>query len=61
MPRCVAFLRAVNVGGRVLKSDALKKAFESAGATDPETFLASGNVVFSPNVSRGRIAERYSR
>lgn len=53
MPRCVAFLRAVNVGGRVARSDALKKAFEAAGATDPETFLASGNVVFSSKVSRG--------
>ena len=53
MPRYAAFLRAVNVGGRVARSDALKKAFESAGATDAETFLASGNVVFSSKVSRG--------
>ena len=53
MPRFVAFLRAVNVGGRVVKSDLLKRAFVSAGAADPETFLASGNVVFSAKGVRG--------
>jgi len=53
VPRFAAFLRAVNVGGRVVKQEALKRAFEAAGAADPETFLASGNVVFSSKVSRG--------
>jgi uncharacterized protein (DUF1697 family) len=53
MPRCVAFLRAVNVGGRVARMDALKRAFEAAGAVEPETFLASGNVVFSSKVFKG--------
>jgi uncharacterized protein (DUF1697 family) len=57
MPRFVAFLRAVNVGGRVVKSDTLKKGFESAGAADPETFLASGNVIFSSKMSRGHEAK----
>ena len=53
MPRYAAFLRAVNVGGRVATSDALKKAFLSAGGADAETFLASGNVVFSSKVVKG--------
>lgn len=53
MARYVAFLRAVNVGGRVVKSDLLKRAFVSAGAAEPETFLASGNVVFSAKGVRG--------
>ena len=53
MARFAAFLRAVNVGGRVVKSDALRKAFEAAGAADPETFLASGNVVFSSKGVKG--------
>ncbi len=53
MPRCAAFLRAVNVGGRTATSDVLKEAFLAAGATDPETFIASGNVVFSSKVVRG--------
>lgn len=32
MPRLVAFLRALNVGGHVVKMDALKKHFEAMGA-----------------------------
>ncbi|HEY4067806.1 MAG TPA: DUF1697 domain-containing protein [Burkholderiaceae bacterium] len=51
MPRLVAFLRAVNVGGRTVKMDALRAAFEALGLTKVETFIASGNVVFD---SKGR-------
>ena len=47
MPRYFAFLRAVNVGGRVVKMDALRAHFEELGFSDVETFIASGNVVFS--------------
>ena len=46
MPRCVAFLRAVNVGGRSVKMDALRSAFEALDLTRVETFIASGNVIF---------------
>ena len=53
MPRYAAFLRAVNVGGRVVKMDALKKIFESMGLADVETFIASGNVVFSSKGVKG--------
>ena len=42
----VAFLRAINVGGRVVKMDKLRALFEKAGFTGVETFIASGNVVF---------------
>jgi uncharacterized protein (DUF1697 family) len=52
VPRFVAFLRAVNVGDRVVKMDALKNAFVSAGATDVESFIASGNMIFSSKVSK---------
>ena len=47
MPRYVAFLRAINVGGRVVKMDRLKREFEALGFSDVDTFIASGNVVFS--------------
>lgn len=47
MPRYIAFLRAVNVGGRVVKMTQLKSIFESAGLENVETFIASGNVIFS--------------
>ena len=46
MTRLVAFLRAVNVGGRTVKMDALRAAFEALAFTRVETFIASGNVVF---------------
>ncbi len=46
MPRYVAFLRAINVGGRVVKMERLRSAFEDLGSANVETFIASGNVVF---------------
>ncbi len=53
MPRFVAFLRAVNVGGRVVKMDELKKIFASAGFADVESFIASGNVAFASKGVKG--------
>lgn len=53
MPRFVAFLRAVNVGGRVVRMESLKKIFESMGLADVESFIASGNVVFSSKGAKG--------
>ena len=44
--RHVALLRAINVGGRNVRMDVLRKAFESLGFTSVETFIASGNVIF---------------
>lgn len=42
-----AFLRAINVGGHVVTMAALRKHFEALGLTDVETFIASGNVIFT--------------
>ena len=42
----IAFLRAINVGGRVVKMDVLRTLFESLGYSNVETFIASGNVIF---------------
>ncbi|MDQ6623078.1 MAG: DUF1697 domain-containing protein [Verrucomicrobiota bacterium] len=47
MPRFVAFLRAINVGGHVVKMERLRKSFESLALSGVETFIASGNVVFT--------------
>lgn len=47
MIRYVAFLRAINVGGHVVKMDVLKKSFVRLGFQDVDTFIASGNVLFS--------------
>ncbi len=46
MTRYVAFLRAVNVGGRVVKMEALKKMFAMRGLKNISTYIQSGNVIF---------------
>jgi len=49
MPRFIAFLRAINVGGHTVKMDALRALFESMKLAKVETFIASGNVIFETN------------
>lgn len=49
MTRYVALLRGINVGGKTIKMDALRKVFESLGYTNVSTLLASGNVIFQSN------------
>jgi uncharacterized protein (DUF1697 family) len=50
MPHFIAFLRAINVGGRVVKMDVLRRQFEALGFENVSTFIASGNVLFeTPN------------
>ena len=44
--RYVAFLRAINVGGHVVKMEVLRTLFGDLGFTGVETFIASGNVIF---------------
>ncbi|MEP6764578.1 MAG: DUF1697 domain-containing protein [Gemmatimonadaceae bacterium] len=53
MPRCIAFLRAINVGGHSVKMPQLKTIFESLGFTEVETFIASGNVIFKTRTAPG--------
>lgn len=58
MPRFIAFLRAVNVGGHTVKMDELRALFEAMGFAKVETFIASGNVIFD---SRARDAAALER
>lgn len=44
--RYVALLRAINVGGHVVKMDQLRTLFEALAFRNVRTFIASGNVVF---------------
>ena len=46
MEKYFAFLRGINVGGRVVKMDALTKMFSTLGLKNVKTFIQSGNVVF---------------
>ena len=48
MTRYIAFLRAINVSGRRVKMDHVRKLFEALGFSNVETFIASGNVIFVP-------------
>ena len=55
----VAFLRAVNVGGKgLVKMADLQKAFTAAGAKNVRTVIASGNVIFDAPASLGPIRDR---
>jgi uncharacterized protein (DUF1697 family) len=48
VPTYVALLRGINVGGnRIIKMTDLRAMFERAGATNVETYIQSGNVVFT--------------
>lgn len=43
----VALLRAINVGGRFVKKAALKEQFEQLGLENVQTYIQSGNVLFT--------------
>ena len=46
MPRYVALLGSINVGGNRLKMDELRVALEDEGFVNVQTVVASGNVLF---------------
>jgi uncharacterized protein (DUF1697 family) len=63
MPRYVALLRGINVGGKnPVPMPALKACFEDAGFEDVGTYIQSGNVVFTgPSSSQAAMTERIER
>jgi len=58
MPKYVAFLRAINVGGHTVKMDQLRDLFLQLNFTNVETFIASGNVIFD---SKSKDTEKLER
>ena len=58
MPKYAAFLRAINVGGHVVKMDALRSILSGCGVTGVETFIASGNVLFTSPTRDAASVER---
>lgn len=46
MNQYIAFLRAINVGGRFVKMDDLRQQFEQLGFSQVQTYIQSGNVIF---------------
>jgi uncharacterized protein (DUF1697 family) len=66
MPRYIALLRAINVGGRTVTMDRLRRLFEAMRLRDVETLIASGNVMFdaastNPDALEQRIERRLAR
>ena len=57
MPRYIAFLRAINVGGHTVKMDVLRQQFGDLDFSNVETFIASGNVVFEATTKNVRALE----
>ena len=49
MPRMIALLRGINVGGHRVKMDRLRELLTAMGLRDVQTILASGNVLFEPS------------
>ena len=58
MPKYVALLRAINVGGHTVKMDYLRSLFEAIGLANVETFIASGNVIFDSKSKDAPALER---
>ena|ERR1700730_171606 len=58
MPKYVAFLRAINVGGHTVKMDHLRLLFEGLGFSNVETFIASGNVIFNSTSKSTKALEK---
>lgn len=58
MPKYVAFLRAINVGGNsIIKMADLKQTFESFGLESVQTYIQSGNVIFESKEGSASILE----
>jgi uncharacterized protein (DUF1697 family) len=57
MTRYAAFLRGVNVGGRIVKMADLKTCLEKAGLRGVTTLLQSGNVVFESSLNTTGLKE----
>ncbi len=52
MPIHIAFLRAINVGGRNVGMADLRQVFTGMGFGDVESFIASGNIIFDSGLER---------
>ncbi len=61
MTRYVAFLRAVNVGGRQVKMEVLRALFEQAGFKNVKTYIQSGNVIFDAGSNSAALEPKIER
>lgn len=61
MPRYVAFLRAINVGGRNVTMETLRGVLAPLRLVNIETFIASGNVIFETRAAPAKLEARIAR
>jgi uncharacterized protein (DUF1697 family) len=59
MPSYVAFLRAVNIGGRIYKMADLRTALEESGLREVDTYIQTGNVFFATGLRSREKVERH--
>jgi uncharacterized protein (DUF1697 family) len=58
--RYIAFLRAINVGKRTVQMARLRQIASGLGLSDVETFIASGNLIFSdPKARSAAVLEQW--
>ena len=57
----IALLRAVNVGGNMLKMEHLREMLADLGLTDVKTYLQSGNVLFSAKDTPAKLSARIEK
>lgn len=57
MTKYVAFLRGINVGGRIIKMADLVACCEKAGLDQVQTVLQTGNVIFESDKSESEIKQ----
>lgn len=58
MTHYLAFLRAINVGGHLVKMETLRQIFTDLGLTQVETFIASGNLSFETDSAEPAALEK---
>jgi uncharacterized protein (DUF1697 family) len=58
MPRYVALLRGINLGGHTVKMDRLRALFAELGFKNVETLIASGNVIFDSPSKNAKALEK---
>ena len=61
MPQHIAFLRAINAGGHLVKMDALRALFTHLGFANVRTFIASGNVIFDSPAKAASLESRIQK
>jgi uncharacterized protein (DUF1697 family) len=61
MTRYIAFLRAINVGGRVVKMDALKEMLALPGIKNISTYIQSGNVIFDSDGEKNALEKKIEK